>query len=165
MAILVIIRGNSGSGKTTLAKALQSYYGSQLLLVSQDMVRRDMLSEFGQSGTLTIPLIGEMARFGFREDLRVVLEGFYERERYEPMLTELRDLFGDKTLAYYYDLSFEETVRRHNTRDKRHDFGPSDMKRWWKDKDMLHWSEEVILGDDDSLESVLSHIKNRLSDV
>ena len=45
MATLVIIRGNSGSGKTSLAKKLQEYYGRRTLVISQDIVRRDMLKE------------------------------------------------------------------------------------------------------------------------
>ena len=39
---LIIIRGNSGSGKTTTAKSLQNQLGKRTLLVSQDVVRRDM---------------------------------------------------------------------------------------------------------------------------
>ena len=40
---LIILRGNSASGKTTIAKQLQEHFGQGTLLVSQDVVRRDML--------------------------------------------------------------------------------------------------------------------------
>ncbi|MDT3958624.1 AAA family ATPase [Staphylococcus kloosii] len=40
---LIIIRGNSGSGKTTIAKALHNELGEDALLLSQDVVRREML--------------------------------------------------------------------------------------------------------------------------
>lgn len=163
MATLLLIRGNSGSGKTTLAKAIQAQYGSQCLLLSQDMIRRDILREFGQSGTLTISLVAEMARFGYHHEMLVILEGFYEKERYGTMLTDLKALFGNRVLAYYYDLPFEETVRRHQTRDKRHEFTPDDMKRWWKDKDYLGWSEEVILGPQECLESLVNRTLERLA--
>lgn len=156
MASLVIIRGNSGSGKTTLAKAIQAHYGSKVLLLSQDMIRREMLSEFGQSGTLTIDVVAELARFGLARNLVVVLEGFYEKDKYGQMLTDLKALFGNRVLAYYYDLPFEETVRRHQTRAKRHDFGAADMKRWWREKDYLGWQEEILVGADVALESLLS---------
>lgn len=43
MARLIILRGNSGSGKTTVAKALQKRFGRNTMLISQDVVRRDML--------------------------------------------------------------------------------------------------------------------------
>ena len=40
---LIILRGNSGSGKTTVAKELQGLFGRNTMLISQDVVRRDML--------------------------------------------------------------------------------------------------------------------------
>ena len=48
MEKLIILRGNSGSGKTTVAKELQKKLrngtaGGHPLLLSQDVVRRDML--------------------------------------------------------------------------------------------------------------------------
>ena len=40
---LIILRGNSGSGKTTIAKELQQVFGNNTMLISQDVIRRDML--------------------------------------------------------------------------------------------------------------------------
>lgn len=45
MPKLIILRGNSGSGKTTVAKELQKRFGRNTMLISQDVVRRDMLKE------------------------------------------------------------------------------------------------------------------------
>lgn len=43
MPQLIIIRGNSGSGKTTLAHRLQRALGRNTMVISQDVVRREML--------------------------------------------------------------------------------------------------------------------------
>ncbi|WP_271809958.1 AAA family ATPase [Clostridium beijerinckii] len=43
MAKLIILRGNSGSGKTTTGKSLQRKFGQETMLISQDVVRRDIL--------------------------------------------------------------------------------------------------------------------------
>lgn len=40
---LILLRGNSGSGKTTLAHMLQRKLGRGTLVISQDVIRRDML--------------------------------------------------------------------------------------------------------------------------
>ena len=40
---IIIIRGNSGSGKTTVAKELCKKLGSDCMLLSQDVIRRDIL--------------------------------------------------------------------------------------------------------------------------
>ena len=44
MRKLIILRGNSGSGKTTIAKELQKRFGTNTMLISQDVIRRDMLN-------------------------------------------------------------------------------------------------------------------------
>ena len=137
MAKLVIIRGNSGSGKSSLARKLQTHYGRGTLLIAQDTVRRDMLKEKVEPGNLSIDLTETLARFGYENDLLVLVEGFYETDIYGEMLERLRGLFSPQIYAYYYDLSFEETVRRHRTRDKQEEFTPIDMKCWWKDRDFL----------------------------
>ena len=40
---LIVLRGNSGSGKTSVARDLQEHYGRNTLLISQDMVRRELM--------------------------------------------------------------------------------------------------------------------------
>lgn len=54
MAQLVIIRGNSDSGKTSLAKKLQNHFGRGMLVISQDLVRREMLKEKVEQDNLSI---------------------------------------------------------------------------------------------------------------
>ena len=56
MAQLVIIRGNSDSGKTSLAKKLQNHFGRGMLVISQDLVRREMLKEKVEPDNLSTPL-------------------------------------------------------------------------------------------------------------
>ena len=158
MAKLVIIRGNSGSGKSSLTKKLQAHYGRGTLLIAQDTIRRDMLKEKVEPGNLSIDLTETLAHFGYEHDLLVLVEGFYEIDIYGQMLERLRNLFDSQTLAYYYDLTFEETVRRHQTRAKQDEFTPTDMKRWWKDRDILGWEEESFFTDEDSLETAFQRI-------
>ncbi len=162
MATLVIIRGNSGSGKTSLAKKLQEYYGRKTLLISQDIVRRDMLKEKIKLGNLSISLTETIARYDYERDLLVIVEGFYETDIYGQMLEKLHTLFYPKVLSYYYDLTFEETVRRHQTRNKKADFSPADMKRWWKECNFWGW-EEAIFTDQVSLEDAFQKISKNIN--
>ena len=46
-------------------------------------------------------------------------------------------------LTVYFDLSFEETVRRHNTRNR--EFGEKDMRRWWREKDFSSVLDEQVI--------------------
>lgn len=56
---LIILRGNSGSGKTTTAKALQKKFGHGTMLISQDVVRREMLFVKDGPDTEAIKLLNE----------------------------------------------------------------------------------------------------------
>ncbi len=57
MAGLIILRGNSGSGKTTIAKELQKKLGSNTLLISQDVIRREMLMVSDGPDTMALPML------------------------------------------------------------------------------------------------------------
>ncbi len=86
---------------------MQEYYGRKTLVISQDVVRRDMLKEKVESDNLSISLTATIARYGYERDLLVIVEGFYETDIYGQMLEELRALFYPKFLSYYYYLTFE----------------------------------------------------------
>lgn len=139
---LVIIRGNSGSGKTTVARFLQHLIGRRTLVVSQDAVRRDML--WVKDGE-EIPLLREILDYGWRNSPVTILEGILRTEKYGTLFEELRERYGENIRAYYYDIPFEETLRRHTMRPQRFQFGEADMRSWWKERDLLEFIPEVIL--------------------
>ena len=45
------------------------------------------------------------------------------------------ELYNQNIYAYYFDMSFEETLKRHQTRACRDEFGEKEMKSWWREKD------------------------------
>ena len=141
---------------------MQEYYGRRTLVIYQNVVRRDILKEKVGPDNLSISLTATIARYGYERDLLVIVEGFYETDIYRQMLEELRDLFYPKVLSYYYDLTFEEAVRHHQTRSKKADFSPADMKRWWKECDFLGW-EEAIFTDQVSLEDAFQKISKNIN--
>ena len=127
---LVMLRGNSGSGKTTVARFLQHLIGRGTLVVSQDVVRRDML---------------ELIGYGQRSSPVTILEGILRTDWYGPLFGELQRRFGENIWAYYYDLPLEETLRRHAMRPQRTQFGESDMRSWWRERDLVGSIPETIL--------------------
>lgn len=89
-ATLIILRGNSGSGKTTVARALQHERGrDQVAVISQDVVRREVLWARDIAGNPAIDLIGLMARYALERGLSVIVEGILHPERYGDMLLDL----------------------------------------------------------------------------
>jgi tRNA uridine 5-carbamoylmethylation protein Kti12 len=155
---LIIIRGNSGSGKTTTAKRLQQYLGKGTLLVSQDVVRRDMLMVQDRDGNLSINLIRQIVEYGKGKCEFVIVEGILSQQRYGDMLKQLISFYNGRAHTYYYDLSFQETVRRHNSRSKRTEFGENSLRTWWNPNDYLGVDGEVILTDELSQDEVVEMI-------
>ena len=118
---------------------MQEYYGRKTLVISQDVVRRDMLKEKVESDNLSISLTATIARYGYERDLLVIVEGFYETDIYGQMLEELRALFYPQA-----------------------DFSPADMKRWWKECDFLGW-EVATFTDQDSLKDAFQEISKKIN--
>ena len=63
------------------------------------------------------------------------------------MLHQLLNDFQGEKLIYYFDVSFEETVRRHATKPNAHEFGEAEMRQWWKDQDILGVPGEQRIGE------------------
>ena len=161
---LIIIRGNSGSGKTTIAKSLQNHFGEETLLVSQDTIRRNMLNVRDKQGNLSIDLIRQIAEFGKDKCEFVIVEGILNKNRYGEMLNNLIQFYNKKAYTYYFDLSFEETVIRHNSRSKKTEFGEDSLREWWNPKDFLAGDGETLLTNNLSQNDVLKVILNQLKE-
>ena len=159
---LIIIRGNSGSGKTTTAESLQNNLGHDTLLVSQDVVRRDMLRVKDREGNLSVDLIRQIAAYGKDKCEFVIVEGILYKQRYGNMLNQLIHFFDNSVFTYYFDLSFEETVKRHNSRDKKMEFGEDSLRAWWNPNDYLGVEGETILTEGMSRGDVLKLILNQV---
>ena len=163
MGKLIILRGNSGSGKTTTAKELQNRFGHNIMIISQDAVRREMLKVRDGENTLALPLMKELLRYGSEHSDVVILEGIMYSDWYKPLFELAVQLYGTEIYAYYFDLPFEETLKRHQTRAKCNEFGEEAMRRWWREKDFSDVLKEVRITSEKDMESVVEDIYNAVS--
>lgn len=157
MATLILLRGNSGSGKSTVARTLQQHFGRNTLLIPQDTVRREMLYARDLPDGPAASLMEAIARYGAMHCKVTIIEGILYSERYGQLFHALTDLFDD-IHAYYFDVSFEETLRRHETRPQRTQFGPEHMRDWWLEHDLLTAIPERIIPEASTLEETVARI-------
>ena len=162
-SVLITIRGNSGSGKSSVAKELQRRLGSNTLLISQDMVRREMLLAKDGKGNVSLPLLTTLLKYGHEHCNYVILEGIFKAEWYIPLFKLASETFGDNICSYYYDIPFDETLRRHETRGKKEEFGEKDMRRWWNEKDYIGVIPEKLFHEDISLQDAVDMICNDIT--
>lgn len=159
MKKLIILRGNSGSGKTTVANLLQVKLGSNTMLISHDMIRMEILHVWSTEGIIkSQPLMIELLKYGKQHSEITIMEGILDSINYHHLFECAVEEYGENIFAYYYDIPFEETLRRHGTKPNRNDFGEEEMRRWWREKDFLDIIEEKVLGEDLSLEETVEMI-------
>ena len=158
MSKLIILRGNSGSGKTTIAKEIQKNFGRNTMLISQDVIRRDMLRVKDGENTEAISLMKELLAYGREHSDIVILEGIMYDEWYNPLFNVANELYGANVYSYYFNIPFEETVRRHQTRSKSQEFGEEHMRQWWREKDFSSVLEEEIISCEMDAECIIEKI-------
>jgi len=145
MSRLIIIRGNSGSGKSTVALKLRHELGYGTMLIPQDVVRRDILRVADNLNNPAIQLIEDIALYGKSIYYDVIIEGILGKEKYGVMLQRL-SLHFDNTFAFYFDITFEETLKRHQLKNNKNpEYGEKEMREWWRENDTLGIANENII--------------------
>ena len=163
-AKIIILRGNSGSGKTTVANKLQRQLGRGTLVISQDVIRREMLWVKDGEENESIPLLINLIKYGKENCEYVILEGILDANWYRKLFETVVSEYGSNIYAYYYDLPFEETLQRHQTKPNYNDFGEEEMREWWKYRDYIGIIDEKVLTSeisiDETVDMIISDISN-----
>ena len=162
MSKLIILRGNSGSGKTTVAKTLQKKLGYGTMLISQDVIRREILYVKDGKNSEASELLFQLAKYGKEHCKVVILEGILNSKWYNELFEKLSEEFKGDILAFYFDIPFEETLRRHKTKPNSNEFGEKEMREGWIDKDLLNCISETLLKKELSVEDIVSMIYEKI---
>jgi len=155
---MVVLRGNSGSGKSTTARALRDRIGRGVAWVEQDHLRRVVLRDYDVPDGASIGLIDQTVRYALDHGYDVILEGILHTAYYEPMLRRLTADHRGNSGHYYFDIPFDETVRRHATRPLAQAFSADDMRTWYRTRDLLDFVEERVIDHTSSLDGTITRI-------
>lgn len=128
--MLIVLRGNSGSGRSTVARMLQTALGPHTALLSQDYFRRIIYQEREQESLAHADLLENAALHCLDRGENVILDGIFNAPRYSPMLERIAKRCDDARF-FAFDLSFDETTRRHATRPKATEFSIDEMRGWY----------------------------------
>lgn len=161
MAKLIILRGNSGSGKTTIAKGLQKKLEYGTMLISQDVVRREMLYVKDGEKPKVEELIFQLAMYGKQHCEVVIMEGIFNSKWYSNLFKRLLEEFKEEIFAFYFNIPFEETLKRHKTKANASEFGEKEMREWWNPNDLLTIIPEMLLGKELEAEEIINIIYER----
>lgn len=154
---LIVLRGNSGSGKSALAAAIRGARPRGVAIVGLDHVRRELLHVPDEPGALSVEFVDLAARFALDRGLHVVVEGILHEEIYGDVLRLLVAEHRGASRCYRYDLTFEETLRRHLSKGGRivEEVDEATLRSWWRPADPLPGVDERVLPAGSSLEDSL----------
>lgn len=156
---LIVLRGNSGSGKSTVAKEIREQSGkpNKIALIEQDYLRRIVLKEKETEGINNIGLIKAVTEYALSHGYDVILEGIFYSGRYASMIKTLLRKTPNH-FVYYMNVSLQETLNRHKTKPNSHEFGESELRSWYKEKDLLKVKSEAIVEESSSLQETIKRI-------
>jgi adenylate kinase family enzyme len=157
---LIILRGNSGSGKSTIAKALFEQAKKPTVLIDQDHYRF-IFKPAG--GTLNSKSIHKMIKanvvLALEDNYDVILEGIFTVKSWKVVFDEIFKKHPEQNYVFYFDISFEETIKRHRTKPNKNEWSEADMKEWYNHKDFMGYDFEYTISEKSTKNDTVKKIK------
>ena len=168
-AKIIILRGNAGSGKSTIASTLKSTIDKEIMYLEQDTFRHSILKvrndeNFGITRNVKAQgAILSLIHWGIDNCDYIIMDGIYSTPKYIPMFDEINKL-NTEIYAYYFDIPFEETAKRHSTRDKAKLFDAETMREWYREHNYMPNLKETIITKDQSKNDIINMILNDIGE-
>jgi len=137
--------------------SLKDSPNKKIAVIGQDHLRREVLKEKDKPSADNIGLILQTVNYAIDHGYHVILEGILTTENYSEMLKKLIDSV-DRYYSYYFDVSLEETLRRHRSKPNAHEFGATQMRSWFKDRDLLGFGNEKIINEHQTQKETVNYI-------
>ncbi len=159
---LIVLRGPSGSGKSTVAKILFKKANRRVALIDQDHYRF-IFKPAGGGGKPNSDTIHKMIEsdviIALDAGYDVILEGILSVKSYSKVLDRIFVAHKGENYMYYFDISFKETVRRHNMRKtEMMKFTDKDMREWFPQAHRSGHELEEIIPESFSIDETVAHI-------
>lgn len=158
MPKFVVIRGPSGSGKSTVAKELQKVCPVSTLLIQEDKIRFMFSNWEEPAHTASKKLATTAILSGLDSGFDVIYEGISNIKTYKAYFDEIFIQHPNDNYFFYLDVSFEETIKRHEERPERSEFGIEDMKRWREYASPTGYEFETIIQQESSITETVDRI-------
>jgi predicted kinase len=159
---LIILRGPSGSGKSTVAQALFEQTDHKIALIDQDHYRFIFKPAGGgskyNSDTIHKMIFGDVS-IALGDGYDVILEGILSERSYGEVFERLFRIHPHENYIFYFDISLDETLKRHATRPLQQAFGEAEMRELYPAAHRSGHRFEQIIPESFSLERTVSFIK------
>lgn len=160
---LIILRGNAGSGKSTVAEILREKIDDEVVYLEQDIFRLKITKALkdenfdDRRNELTKGAIMAMLDWARENSKYIILDGIFGVKRYTDFFEVVKAKFKN-VYAYYFDIPLEETIRRHQTREKAKLFGAEELASWYKPNNIMSTLNETIITKDLTKDEIVDRI-------
>ena len=163
MSRLVVLRGPSGSGKSTVARRLFELASAPTCLIDQDHYRFIFKPAGGGSranaGTIH-QMIQHNVLGALADGYDVILEGILSVPSYAGVLAALFEAHTSDNFVYFFDISVEETLRRHGSRKSAAlTFDENDMREWYPAAGLCGHLLEQLIPETSTLDETVARIR------
>lgn len=144
-AKLLVLRGPSGAGKSTVAQLLHRQVAHKTALIEQDYYRHTMFNNLHTDLEAPRYVMFASILTALEHGYDVITEGFLGMGKYAAYFDALLAKHPTENYFFYFDVSFEETMRRHQTRPKSERFGEATMRDLYTRTGPSGYSNEQII--------------------
>lgn len=157
----IIIRGPSASGKTTVAKEIFKKAKNKTVLIEQDHYRFIFKPAGGGSkpnSEIIHKMIEHNASTALKHGYNVILEGILSVKSYQKIIEKLIKSHEGESFIFYFDVSFKETLKRHQNKKESKEYGEEKMKKWYPSAHKSGHELEILLPESYSEKQTLEKI-------
>jgi len=156
---LIIIRGPSGAGKSSVAKALLKNSQRPALHISVDQTRKLFSDQKTPDHQASKEMVVNNVLFGLESGYDVILDGILNINTDKFMFDRIFQAHPKENYFLFLDVGYEETLRRHNTRPEKSEFGEEQMKEWWGWSTPTKQPGETVIPETSSIEETVEIIR------
>jgi predicted kinase len=162
MPKLIILRGNSGSGKSAVALEIAKSSKNKIAIIDADMYRVTMLWPKPFAKDDLAALMRQDVIYCLNHGYAVIWDSiFHANDINKEYLGEfLTKLHPNDNYIFNFDVSFEETARRHQQSQNSNNFTAEEMKEWYRPVENLGYKFEYPIAEQSSLNETVSYIKS-----
>lgn len=156
---LLVLRGPSAAGKSTVAAEVAQACPEKVAILEEDCVRRVVLRRQDEDRVACRRMLRASAMAALESGFHVVLEGILTARHYREMIGDLAAENPGRTYVFYFDVSLQETVRRHQTKPIAGDVAPSLLRDWYSAASPLGLPIETVIPETFTVEQAVRFIQ------
>jgi adenylate kinase family enzyme len=150
---LIVLRGPSGAGKSTVAQLLHRRVTHKTALIDQDYYRHVMFNNLHSDLEAPRYVMFAAVKAALDHGYDVIVEGFMGTGKYKSYFDILLAEHPDNNYFFYFDVSYEQTLQRHSTRQKDESLNEARMHELFLKSGPIGYPNETIISEDTSAEN------------